>query len=131
MGKPRFLLDANICIYILDRAVSEAVSRLRKCEVGEAVTSSIAYAEVMLGAVQRDGHDRAKRFFGLLPVLQFDQAAADIYARLPFKRQSFDRLIAAQAISLGLTVVTSNLRDFADVPGLKVEDWAARPGGLS
>lgn len=124
MAEPRFLLDANICIYILDTSVSEAVRRLEQCEVGEAVTSSIVYAEVMLGAVHGGGHDRARRFFGLLPVLPFDQAAADTYARLPFERQSFDRLIAAQAISLGLTVVTSNLKDFAGVPGLKVEDWA-------
>lgn len=123
MVEPRYLLDANVCIYILDSAVGEPVRRLQECEAGEAVTSSIAYAEVMLGAARRDAWDRTRRLFKVLPVLPFDDAAADTYARMPFKRQSFDRLIAAQAISLGLTVVTSNLKDFADIPGLKVEDW--------
>ncbi len=45
------------------------------------------------------------------------------YASIPFKRSRFDRLIAAQALSLGLTLVTNNERDFADVPDLKVENW--------
>jgi len=56
-------------------------------------------------------------------LLPFDESAARAYARLPFKRVSFDRLIAAHALSLGLTLVTSNETDFADVPGLKVENW--------
>ncbi|MFZ1368469.1 MAG: VapC toxin family PIN domain ribonuclease, partial [Sphingorhabdus sp.] len=41
----------------------------------------------------------------------------------PFKRGNFDRLIAAHALSLGLTIISQNTRDFADVPGLKVENW--------
>jgi tRNA(fMet)-specific endonuclease VapC len=47
------------------------------------------------------------------------------YAQLPFKRASFDRLIAAHAVSQDLIVVTGNAKDFADVPGLKVENWTA------
>ncbi|MFM2410506.1 MAG: hypothetical protein RL481_1334, partial [Pseudomonadota bacterium] len=53
----------------------------------------------------------------------FDEAAARAYASIPFKRGTFDRLIAAQALSLDLTVISSNSKDFADVPGLKVENW--------
>ena len=123
MAEARFLLDSNICIYILDEVDSAAVRRLESCEIGEAVTSSIVYAEVMLGAAQRNAMAESKRFFDLLPVLPFDSAAAECYASLSFRRQSFDRLIAAHALSLELTVVTSNFGDFADVPGLKVEDW--------
>ena len=43
--------------------------------------------------------------------------------KLPFKRGSFDRLIGAHALSLGLTLITANQRHFADMPGLKVENW--------
>ena len=78
MAEPRYLLDANICIFILDSASSTAVERLERCDIGEAVTSSIAYAEVMLGAVRLDGYDRAMRFFRTIPVLPFDQKAADL-----------------------------------------------------
>lgn len=123
MTEPRFLLDSNFCIHILNEANTAAVRRLEQCVVGSVVTSSIVYAEVMLGAAQRDGLQQAQRFFQLVPVLPFDDAAAEVYAQLPFRRQSFDRLIAAQALALELTVVTSNLKDFTDIPKLKVEDW--------
>ena len=52
-----------------------------------------------------------------------DEAAAREYAKLPFKRARFDRLLAAHALSIGATVVTNNEADFADVPGLKIENW--------
>jgi tRNA(fMet)-specific endonuclease VapC len=42
---------------------------------------------------------------------------------LPFRRASYDRLIAAHALSLDLTLITNNEGDFADVPGLRVENW--------
>ena len=56
-------------------------------------------------------------------LLPFDEAAVRAYAALPFRRGSFDRLIAAHALALDLTLVTSNVRDFADIPGLLVENW--------
>jgi tRNA(fMet)-specific endonuclease VapC len=56
-------------------------------------------------------------------MLPFDEAAAREYAKLPFKRARFDRLLAAHALSLGATIITNNEGDFADVPGLKVENW--------
>ena len=67
----------------------------------------------------------------LEPVPALALGAADVtplemaraYATLRFRRASYDRLIAAHALSLGLTVVTDNEADFADVPGLKVENW--------
>jgi tRNA(fMet)-specific endonuclease VapC len=64
------------------------------------------------------------RFVAVIPILSFDDAAAREYARLPFKRARFDRLLAAHALSLGATIVTNNEADFADVPGLRVENWS-------
>ena len=58
-----------------------------------------------------------------VPVLDFDFKAALAYAALPFRRASYDRLIAAHALSHDLIVVTDNEADFADVPGLRVENW--------
>ena len=57
------------------------------------------------------------------PVVPFDQAAAQIYARLPFRRHRFDRLIAAHALALDVTLVTANERDFRDIAALRVENW--------
>lgn len=60
-----------------------------------------------------------------IPILPFGEAAGQAYSEIPFVRASYDRLIAAHALSLGLTVVTANLTHFSDVNGLSVEKWAA------
>ena len=62
-------------------------------------------------------------FIDMIPLVPFDEAAARAYAGLPFKQARFDRLLAAHALSIGVTVITANLADFKDVPGLVVEDW--------
>ena len=123
VADPAFLLDANICIYILEGKSELAAERVSDCPIGLLVTSAVAYAEVMIGAEKLDRVEQALAFFKQIPVVPFDAAAGDAYSHLPFKRGSYDRLIAANALSLGLTVVTSNEADFADVPGLKVENW--------
>lgn len=89
------------------------------------VTSAVAIAEVLYGSANQKPPPlvQLEDFISLVRVLDFDLAAARAYASLPFKRASYDRLIAAHALSLGLTVVTSNVKHFADVPGLVVENW--------
>jgi len=62
-------------------------------------------------------------FVAAVPLVAFDEAAARASAGLPFKRTRFDRLLAAHALSIGAIVVTNNEADFADVTGLKVENW--------
>jgi len=69
--------------------------------------------------------EQLRAFVEEVPVLDFDYKAALAYAALPFKRASFDRLIAAHALSHGLTVVTDNVKHFVDMPGLGVENWMA------
>ena len=123
--EPAFLLDSNICIYVLADASGPAAIRLGECAPGAAATSSIVYAEVLRGvASSRDDQAKVDALFGVLRIMPFDAAAATAYAVIPFKRGTFDRLIGAHALSLGLTLVTSNFRDYADIPGLKIENWA-------
>lgn len=121
----RFMLDTNICIYLLEGKSDEAARRINQFRRGEIVVSAIVYAEVMIGAARLDAVEQASAFFNLFPIMSFDQHAGDIYASLPFRRGSFDRLIAAHALSLALTLVTNNEGDFIDVPGLSVENWTA------
>ena len=125
MTELRFLLDTNICIYVLADAASAASRRLGECAQGTTATSAISYAEVMLGLSQAGSKEceRAEAFFALLPILPFTEAAARAYASLPFRRTSYDRLIAAHALALDLVLITNNPRDFADVAGLKIENW--------
>lgn len=123
----RYLLDSNIVIAASLGIGVRLRSRLVACNEGDLATSAIVYAEVMYGAERRlpPSTDALELFLEEVPVLDFDRAAAETYARLPFRRGSYDRLIAAHALSQGLTVITDNVRDFADVPGLQVENWAA------
>jgi tRNA(fMet)-specific endonuclease VapC len=120
-----YLLDTNICIYVLADKASVAARRVQQCPEGSLVTSAVTYGEILHGVRSTGPEDEGKltRFFERIPVMPFGVAAAEAYAALPFRRGSFDRLIAAHAVSLGLVLVTNNERDFHDVRGLKVENW--------
>ena len=125
MTKPLFLLDSNICIYLLKGASHAVRRRVENQAPGELVTSAIAFGEVMMGMRSFEETAHAELFFALVTVLPFDRNAAESHAKLPFKRGSYDRLIGAHALSLGLTLVTANEQHFANIPGLKVENWTA------
>lgn len=121
----KYLLDSNIVI-AASLGVSETLhERLAACDEGDLVTSAIVYAEVVFGSAR--GKPPAIEALRLLteevPVLDFDLAAAIAYAGLSFRRASYDQLIAAHALSLGLTLVTDNVAHFADVSGLPIENW--------
>jgi tRNA(fMet)-specific endonuclease VapC len=120
---PLFLLDTDICIYLLGGTSEAARKRVECCEEGELAVSTISLAEAMVGAGKLDGLAEAEQFFRRLRIYSFDDRAAITYAGFPFRRGSFDRLIAAHALSLGLTLVTNNERDYADIPGLRIENW--------
>lgn len=121
----RFLIDTDCAIYAMLGTHPALRERLATCEPGEIALSAINYAEIVRG--QTLGHPPdtlvIEDFVSIVPILPFDEAAAREYASLPFKRARFDRLLAAHALSIGATVVTNNEADFADVPGLKTENW--------
>lgn len=123
MPEARYLLDTNICIYLLEGRSDAAAARIAGQTHGCVVTSSIAYAEVLTGMIRLGAREKAELFFDEVPVLPFDRRAADVYAELPFKRADYDRLIAAHALSRGLVLVTNNPADFAWVEGLTIENW--------
>jgi tRNA(fMet)-specific endonuclease VapC len=121
----KYLLDSNVIIALAMNDDEGVVRRAAGCEAGDMVTSVIAYAEVVYGSVNSKppAVEQLRAFAEEVPVLDFDFKAAQAYATLPFRRASYDRLIAAHALSHGLIVVTDNEADFADVPGLTVENW--------
>jgi tRNA(fMet)-specific endonuclease VapC len=100
-------------------------AKVEDCAPGTIAISAIVCAELALGFGHGDAKGRAalNRFVGQFPVVPFDEKAARAYARVPFKRGKLDRLIAAHALALDIVLITNNQRDFADVVGLKTEDW--------
>lgn len=121
----RFLIDANVAVYSMDEGYEPLKSRIADYYPGEIAISVISYAEIAYGTYvgKPPPPEVLEAFIAAIPLAVFDEAAAREYARLPFKRARFDRLLAAHALSIGATVVTNNEADFADVPGLTVENW--------
>lgn len=121
----KYMLDSNIIIALVMNANTHVVAHASECEEGDLVTSAIAFAEVAYGSTREKppAFEQLGAFVEEVPVLGFDYKAALAYAALPFKRGSYDRLIAAHALSHDLIVVTDNEKHFADVPGLEVENW--------
>lgn len=119
------LLGTNSCIYALTGIYPSLIARMAEQAAGSLFISSITYAELAYGTVRGKPPppDVLAAFVGEIAILPFDEAAAQAYAALPFRRGSFDRLIAAHALSLDAALVTRNEADFADIPGLRVEDW--------
>ena len=123
MAERRYLLDANICIYLLEGTSDVLLKKVSSVAADELAISAIVHAEVALGLALTGQSELAGRFFNKFAILPFDSKAAKAYARLPFRRASFDRLIAAHALSLDAILITNNERDFTDIVGLETENW--------
>ena len=121
----RYLIDANCVIFALADAEARVTRRIARCEAGTLGISAITFAEVALGSHSGKAPppEALDALLAVVPMVPFDAAAARCYATLPFRRGRFDRLLAAHALSIGAGVVTNNSADFADVPGLLIEDW--------
>jgi len=122
-----YLIDTDLAIYSMGGEPDSVLNqRLATCYPGDVAISAISFAEVALGTWngKPPRQDILDAFVRVIPILPFDDAAARDYAKLPFKRARFDRLLAAHALSIGAVVITNNEADFADVPGLRVENWA-------
>ena len=130
----QYMLDTNMCIYLMKNQPPEVADRFSQCRVGDVVMSAITYAELEYGvAASTDPKQEAAHLAGLvedIPVIAFDAAAAIAYGPIRLatresKKDHLDMLIAAHAVSLGATVVTNNMKDFAKYPGLLLENWLA------
>jgi len=130
----RYMLDTNICIYLIKNHPPQVLRRLEALNQGGAVMSVVTYAELRAGleiqTANREQDERALSLLvGRIPVLPFTQSDAESFGVLRAavrdrSRNAMDRLIAAHAVNSGVTLVTNNEADFKDYPGLVVENWA-------
>ena len=122
----RYLIDSDLAIYSMGGEPDSVLNRrLASCYPGDVAISAVSFAEVALGTWngKPPRQEIPDAFIRVVPIVDFDEAAARTYASLPFKRARFDRLLAAHALSIGAIVVTNSEADFADVPGLAIENW--------
>ncbi len=129
---PLYMLDTNMCIYLMKNQPEEVSQRFAQCYVGDVVMSAITLAELEFGvSVCADPERERKNLDALIELIEvkaFDVSAARSYgpvrtATRERKSDHLDKLIAAHAIALGATLVTNNERDFAAYPLLTVENW--------
>lgn len=129
---PQYMLDTDTVSFAL-RGYGRVAERLLEHRPSELCISSITLAELRFGAEVRRSrklHRLIATFVDAVGVVSFDQAAADrfatvgaLLARRGEPIGTFDALMAAHALSLGLTFVTNNTQHFGRVPGLRLENW--------
>ena len=133
MAGPAWMLDINILSDLIRNPRGALMERLNATEPDAVCTSIVVACELRFGA-RRKGSDvltqRVEQLLDTLAVLPLDPPADRHYAdiRTTLERAgtpigSHDLFIAAHARSRGLTLVTHNTREFARLPGLRVEDW--------
>jgi tRNA(fMet)-specific endonuclease VapC len=134
----RYMLDTDICSYVMKRSNDQLLKRLQKVPVSDVCISVITKSELLYGVEmsprQRQDEAALSAFLGYVEVLDFPDKASLHYAQIRSHLKKLgtiiggnDLFIAAHARSLGLTLVTHNTREFGRVPRLAAENWTKAP----
>ena len=131
----RYLLDTNILSYLAKAPAGPLAKRIRRLPTGSLCTSIVVAAEIHSGLAKSGSKTLAHHMMLTLeaiPILPFNAPADRIYGEIRAQLEragtavsANDMFIAAHALALDCTLVTGNEREFARVPGLKVENWLA------
>lgn len=130
----KYILNTNICIYLIKKKPISVLNRLSKIKIKEVGISSITLSELEYGAAKSSNPDKNRvaliEFASFLEIYNYDAKAAREYGiiRADLERSgktigAMDMLIAAQAKCLKLALVTNNEKEFNRIPGLKIENW--------
>ena len=130
----RYMLDTNICIYIIKHKPESVYTKLKKIQPEDVCISSITYSELAYGVEKSEQTDRNRLALTLMlsniDIEAFDAVAAEEYGDIRARLEkagtpigSLDMLIAAHAKALGCTLVTINGKECSRVEGLRVENW--------
>ena len=133
---PKYMLDTNICIYLMKHQPPEVRERFAQCFVGDVVISAVTLAELEFGiacsspSAQESNRSALESLLEDIMVAPFEAQAAKAYGpiRATYKdrnRDALDKLIASHSVALGVTLVTNNEADFVNYAGLPVENWVS------
>ena len=128
-----YLLDTNICVYVIRQRPEAVYRRLSDASVDTVALSVVTAFELEIGALRAQGRrycEAVRQFLGEFSILPLDDSAREAYGRLRtgLERRgevigAHDMLIAAHAIAVGATLVTNNEKEFKRIKGLKIENW--------
>jgi tRNA(fMet)-specific endonuclease VapC len=133
----KYMLDTNICIYLIKQQPREVIDKFQGIALGEIAVSTVTVAEMMYGMGKSQYKEKNKAalqaFLAPLELVDFDFAAAQQYGAVRADLEkigkpigAYDLMIAAQALSLGLVLVTNNEQEFQRIPDLIVENWVKK-----
>ena len=132
----KYMLDTNICIYVIKEKPESVIRKFLKNNPEEMCISSITYAELLYGvekskAIQKN-RIALSLFLSPIKILEFNDYAAQEYGQIRADLEqkgmpigSMDMLIAGHAKAEDLILVTNNTKEFQRVAGLRLENWAA------
>ena len=130
----RYMLDTNICIYVITHKPETVFQKLQNINPEDVCISSVTYAELVHGVEKSAAVEKNRLALSMLlanmEILDFDVDAADCYGKIRAALEKkgtpigpLDMMIAAHAQSLGYTVVTNNVKEFSRVSALQIENW--------
>lgn len=131
----KYMLDTNICIYLIKQKPEKVLRSFMNHSIGDIGISSITLAELRFGVEKsqqiQNNRQALEEFILPLEIADFDEKAAVIYGAVRAALEkagtpvgSMDMLIGAHALSLDLTLVTNNVREFKQIKNLNVVDWS-------
>lgn len=130
----RYMLDTDICSYVMKRSHDALLRRLQKVPVSDVCVSVVTKSELLYGVEvspwRQQDETALNAFLNYVEVLDFPDNASSHYAQIRAQLKKSgkmiganDLFIAAHARSLGLTLVTHNTQEFRRVNRLAIEDW--------
>ncbi|MHB8985433.1 MAG: type II toxin-antitoxin system tRNA(fMet)-specific endonuclease VapC [Eubacteriales bacterium] len=130
----KYMLDTNICIYIIKKNPRKVLETLKRLDIGDVCISAITLAELEYEVEKSQQRERNKigltSFLSPLEILPFSDNAAVIFGEIRASLEkkgeiigAYDLLIAAHALSENLILVTNNTNEFSRIPGLSLQNW--------
>ena len=131
----RYMLDTNICIYVIKTKPEKVFQKLQTIHPEDVCISSVTYAELVHGVEKSAAVEKNRLALSILlanmEILDFDAVAANCYGKIRADLEKkgtpigpLDMMIVGHAQSLGYTIVTNNVKEFSRVAALKIENWA-------
>lgn len=133
MDSLRYLLDTNALSEVVKQPAGAVARRIAAAGENSICTSIVVACELRYGAMRKGApvlNEKIEQLLSGVEILPLDEGVDRRYADLRMQLEqagqpisAHDMLIAAHALTLGLTMVTANVREFRRVPGLAVENW--------
>ncbi|QTA86386.1 type II toxin-antitoxin system tRNA(fMet)-specific endonuclease VapC [Desulfonema magnum] len=129
-----YLLDTNICIYIINKKPASVVEKIKTLNPNDIKLSSISVGELEYGVSKSTNREKNRNalveFVSCFDILSFNDSDAEVFGMIRAYLEKkgtvigpYDMQIAAQAISCKLTLITNNTKEFIRIPELMLDNW--------